>query len=159
MKQFLGFVYFLLVSFVVAALGALATNPEIEGWYRSLVRPQWTPPNAVFGPVWTVLYLLMAISAWLVWSTVGLRRGFVPLLWFHVQLLLNVSWSWIFFHFHQPGWAFVEILCLWVAIALTALHFFRIRRLAAALLAPYLAWVTFAAGLNFAIWRLNGGGL
>lgn len=157
MKHILGLAYFLVVSFSAAALGALATNPEIDGWYRSLVRPEWTPPDAVFGPVWSVLYLLMAISAWLVWGAAGFQRPFLPLVWFHVQLTLNVLWSWIFFHLHQPGWAFLEILSLWGAIALTIFYFFRIRRLAGTLMVPYLVWVTFAAGLNFTIWQLNGG--
>jgi len=159
MKHFLAFAYFFLISFAAAALGTLATNPEIDGWYRSLVRPQWTPPDAVFGPVWTALYLLMAISAWLVWRAAGLQRAVLPLVWFHVQLTLNVLWSWIFFHFHQPGWAFLEILCLWGAIAVTIFHFLRIRRLAGMLMMPYLAWVSFAAGLNLTIWQLNPGGL
>lgn len=136
-------------------LGAIATTPEIDGWYRTVAKPTWNPPNSVFGPVWTTLFVMMAFAAWLVWRPAGFIAAKVPLLLFTVQLALNVAWSWIFFGRHQPGWAFVEIVFLWAAIAVTMRAFFLRSRLAGWLLVPYLAWVSFAAVLNFAIWRLN----
>lgn len=136
-------------------LGAMATTPEIDGWYRTIEKPSWNPPDAVFGPVWTTLYIMMAVSAWLVWRTDKAIASKLPLSLFGVQLLLNVGWSWIFFHFHQLGWAFAEIIVLWLAIVATTLAFFRVSKLAGALMVPYLAWVSFASVLNFAIWRLS----
>lgn len=146
--------FFVLLCLGVGGLGALAMTPEIPGWYRSLVKPSWNPPAAVFGPVWTTLYVLMAIAAWLVWRTEGPRPG-RPLMWFFLQLLLNLAWSWIFFYFHQPGWAFADLVLLWGALAVTTFRFVRAVPLAGWLLVPYLAWVTFAGALNLAIWRLN----
>ncbi len=118
-------------------------------------RPEWAPPSSVFGPVWTVLYALMGIAAWLVWRerhTPGSRRA---LLLFGAQLVLNTLWSWLFFAWHQGGLAFLDIVVLWLLIVLTIVDFWRIRPLAGALLLPYLAWVTYAAALNLAVWRLN----
>lgn len=109
----------------------------------------------MFGPVWSTLFVMMAVAAWLVWRPAGFISAKVPLLLFTVQLALNVGWSWIFFGLHQPGWAFVEIVILWAAIAVTLRLFFQRSKLAGWLLVPYLAWVSFAAVLNFAIWRLN----
>ena len=136
-------------------LGAIATTPEIDGWYRTLAKPTWNPPDSVFGPVWTTLFILMAIAAWLVWKREGFKHAAVPMTLFGVQLALNVSWSWIFFGMHQPGWAFVEIVILWLAIVATTVAFFRSSKIAGWLLVPYLAWVSFAAVLNFTIWQLN----
>ena len=139
----------------VGIVGAGFTAPAIADWYRSLERPSWTPPDWLFGPVWIALYALMAVAAWLVW-----RQGRVPGVWtagalFGVQLALNAIWTPIFFGLRQPGWALLDILLLWAAILLTLVAFARVRPLAAGLLAPYLAWVTYAAALNFALWRLN----
>jgi len=147
-----GLVGWLALCYGAAVLGGLATPGE---WYESLSRPSWTPPNAVFGPVWTVLYGMMALAAWLVWKEKGFTGARVALTLFAVQLALNVGWSWIFFGLRSPGAAFAEIVLLWGAIALTMVAFWRIHRAAAILLAPYLAWVGFAAVLNFEIWRLN----
>jgi len=144
---------FLVLCFAVAGLGRLATTPNIPNWYADLAKPSWTPPDWVFGPVWSVLYLSMAVAAWLVWRE---GNALVSLILFAVQLALNAAWSWLFFRMHSPGAAFVDIVLLWVAIAATTAAFWR-RSLAAGLLfVPYLAWVSFAAVLNFAIWRLNG---
>jgi tryptophan-rich sensory protein len=139
----------------VGIVGAGFTAPAIADWYRSLERPSWTPPDWLFGPVWVALYALMAVAAWLVW-----RKGRVPGVWtagvlFGVQLALNAIWTPIFFGLRQPGWALLDILLLWAAILLTLIAFARVRPLAAGLLAPYLAWVTYAGALNFALWRLN----
>jgi len=151
-RALLGLTGWIFLCFSAAALGGLATPGE---WYRSLAKPPWTPPDQVFGPVWTVLYGTMAISAWLVWRQEGVRGARLALGFFLAQLALNVLWSWIFFGWQKPGWAVIEIAILWFAIAVTAVMFSRIRRAAGFLLAPYLTWVTFAAALNFEIWRLN----
>lgn len=154
-RRWLGLFGWIGLCLGAASLGAWATTPEIDGWYRTLAKPSWNPPNWVFGPVWTTLFLMMAIAAWLVWKPSGFKAALRPLSYFLVQLVLNVAWSWIFFFAHAPGWAFVEILLLWLAIGVTAASFFQNQKVAAWLLLPYWAWVTFAAFLNFAIYRLN----
>jgi translocator protein len=153
--RWLGLAVFLAVCLGAGGLGAIATTPEIDDWYRTLAKPAWNPPGRVFGPVWTTLYLLMGIAAWTVWKPAGFRAAARPMTLFGVQLVLNVCWSWIFFGLHQPGWAFVELVILWLAIVATTVTFFRRSHLAGWLLVPYLAWVSFAAVLNFTIWRLN----
>lgn len=124
-------------------------------WYESLVKPAWTPPSVVFGPVWTALYIMMGTAAWLVWRRAGFSGAAVVLGLFIAQLVLNTLWSWIFFGLRNPGAAFIEIIVLWVAILAVLIGFWRVRTAAGVLLLPYLAWVTFAAGLNMQIWRLN----
>lgn len=153
--RLIGLCVSLLICLTAGGLGAIATTPEIDGWYKTVTKPTWNPPNYVFGPVWTTLFVMMAIAAWLVWRPAGFKAAKVPLFLFAVQLVLNVAWSWIFFGLHQPGWAFAEIVTLWLAIAGTARAFFRRSRFAGWLLVPYLVWVSFATVLNFAIWRLN----
>ncbi len=153
--RWIGFAVFLVICLGAGGLGAIATTPEIDGWYKTVAKPTWNPPNYVFGPVWTTLFAMMAIGAWLVWRRAGFVAVRVPLLLFSVQLILNVSWSWIFFGLHQPGWAFVEIIILWFAIIATMTSFFFYSTVAGSLLIPYLVWVTFAMVLNFAIWRMN----
>ena len=148
-------VIFIVVCLGAGGLGSVATTPEIDGWYRTLAKPSWNPPDYVFGPVWTALYILMAIAAWLVWKPAGLKAAALPLSLFAVQLLLNVAWSWIFFGLHQTGWAFAELVILWLAIIATMITFFHRSTLAGWLLVPYVAWVSFAGALNFAIWRMN----
>lgn len=142
----------ILIAFLAALIGGLA-GPD--SWYSGLTKPAWNPPNWVFGPVWAVLYTTMGVAAWLVW----LRRGATPvqtaLTLFGVQLILNALWSWLFFGWHRPGVAFAELALMWVAILATMVTFWRVRPLAGWLLLPYLAWVTFAGVLNFALWRLN----
>jgi translocator protein len=152
-KEWLGLLVSLVTCFAVAGLGSLATTPNIPTWYATLNKPTWTPPNWAFGPVWTVLYGMMAVAVWLVWRKAGWNMAVTI---FAVQLALNLAWSFIFFGFHQPGLAFLEIVMLWLAIAATVLMFFQVSPVAASLLIPYLLWVSYAAALNFAIWRLNG---
>jgi len=151
----LGLVGWLAVCFGAAALGSLATAQGVDTWYATLRRPAWTPPNWVFGPVWTALYLMMAVAAWRVWLTGPWRRTAWPLGLFAVQLALNVVWSVLFFGLRMPGAALVEIVVLWIAILATTVAFFRYSRLAGTLLIPYLAWVGYAISLNFGLWRLN----
>lgn len=153
--RWLGLVVFMVICLGAGGLGAIATTPEIEGWYKTIAKPSWNPPDYVFGPVWTTLYVMMAVAAWLVWKPKGLKAAALPLSLFGAQLALNVAWSWIFFGMHEPGWAFAEIVILWLAIVRTMVAFFRRSKVAGWLMAPYLAWVSFASVLNFTIWRLN----
>jgi benzodiazapine receptor len=147
----------LIVSIAVclgaALVGSLMTMPALRPWYAGLRKPTWTPPNSLFGPVWTALYIAMAIAAWLVWRQVGLTAA--PMKFFLLQLLLNVAWSGLFFALRSPGWAFGDIVLLWLAILATSMEFWRVAPLAGWLLVPYLVWVSYAAALNFSIWRLN----
>jgi tryptophan-rich sensory protein len=143
---------------VVAAIGAYFTITGTGSWYMDIDKPSWNPPSWVFGPTWTILYVLMGVAFFLVWKervrTTGKRAAMIA--WV-VQLLLNVFWTIIFFNRHAIGWALVEIAALWLAIVLTIILFLRVNRTAALLLLPYLAWVTFATILTSAIWKLNGG--
>jgi tryptophan-rich sensory protein len=126
-------------------------------WYASLTKPSWNPPNAIFGPVWSVLYVLMAVAAWLVWRKAGFSGAGAALSLFVVQLALNALWSYLFFGQHRPDLAFYDIIALWAAILSVAVLFWRVDHVAGGLIMPYLAWVTFASYLNFVIWRLNSG--
>jgi translocator protein len=137
-------------------VGALFTGAAVETWYPTLRKPAWTPPAAVFGPVWTFLYVLMAVAAWRIWRRRAAPGAPAALSLFGAQLLLNTAWSGLFFGLRQPDWAFFEVVLLWLAVLATALVFGRQDRKAGWLLAPYLAWVSFAAALNLAIWQLNG---
>ena len=154
--QVFGLFALLIICFSVAAIGGLATAPNIPSWYAGLAKPSWTPPGWVFGPVWSVLYLTMAVAAWLVWRQNGLAKASVPMTLFGVQLVFNAVWSWLFFWLHSPGAAFLDIVLLWTAITATTVIFWRRSALAGLLFVPYLLWVSFAVALNFSIWRLNG---
>ncbi len=147
-----GLIGWLLLCFAAASLGALFMPGE---WYAGLHKPAWNPPGWIFGPVWSALYTMMAVAAWLVWQRGGFAVQRKPLGWFLVQLVLNAVWTPLFFGLHRPGVAFGEIILLWLAIAATLLAFRPVSRAAAWLLAPYLAWVSFAAVLNGTLWRLN----
>ena len=145
----------LILTFGAAAIGGVATGTSVNSWYLELAKPTWNPPGWVFGPVWTLLYTMMAISAWLVWRAAGWKRARLALGLYLVQLALNSLWSILFFGLQRPDWAMAEILALWCAIAATTAAFYRHSRLAAGLMIPYLAWVSFAAVLNYSIFRLN----
>lgn len=143
------------VCFAVAGLGGRWTAVEVAGWYRTLARPSIAPPDWLFGPVWTLLYALMAVAAWRVWlASPGPARSW-GLALFLVQLALNLAWSSIFFHRHAIGMGFAEVLLLWAAIGITTVVFAHSAPFAAWLMAPYWAWVSFASVLNGAFWRLN----
>jgi tryptophan-rich sensory protein len=148
----------LAITFVAAAIGA-AASINAAAFYGELAQPSWAPPSSWFGPVWTVLYAAMGVAAWLVWRRAGFREAPAALTLFLVQLGLNALWSWLFFGWHRGALAFADILLLWVLIVLTVISFWRVRPLAGALLVPYLLWVTFAAALNYSVWRLNPGSL
>ena len=155
--RWIGLVVFVAVCLGAGGLGAMATTPEIDSWYKTIEKPSWNPPDYVFGPVWTTLFVMMAIAAWTIWKQDGFQKTATPLTLFFLQLALNVGWSWIFFGFHQIGWAFAEIIVLWLTIVMTTIAFFRRSKIAGWLMMPYLAWVSFASVLNFTIWRLNTG--
>ncbi len=146
----------LFIAFTVAVglAGGQVTVPNIASWYVHLAKPSFTPPDGIFMPVWTTLYVLMAIAAWQVWRKTGFRSS--PLGLWLIQLGLNFAWSFIFFGAHALLAAWLEMIVLWLFIAATLAGFWRVDRLAGLLLVPYLAWVSFAGVLNFTIWRLNG---
>jgi tryptophan-rich sensory protein len=146
---------FLAACFAAAGVGGWLTARSVGDWYQQLARPSWTPPDWVFGPVWSLLYLLMAVAAWLVWRSGSLEKVRWPLILFAVQLALNVAWSAIFFGLRSPGWALAEILLLWGSIGATIIAFWGRSTGAALLMIPYWLWTTFAALLNFAIWSRN----
>jgi len=143
------------MCFGAAFIGSIFTTPSVPSWYAGLIKPSWTPPDWVFGPVWSALYLMMAVAAWLVWRRGGLASAALPITLFMVQLGLNVTWSILFFGFRMPGVALGEIVILWFTILVTMIAFWRANPIAGYLLLPYIVWVTFAAGLNFALWRMN----
>jgi len=151
-RDVLGLVAFVLLCFGVSVFGGMVTAPAIREWYAALAKPSWTPPGWVFGPVWTLLYPLMAVSGWTVWRE---GRSRIAVLLFLLQLALNATWPWLFFGRRRPDWAFFDIVALAVVLVATIVAFYRVRRRAALLLVPYLAWVVFAGALNFAVWQLN----
>lgn len=144
----------LAASFAAGAVGAAATV-DAPSFYAQLSRPSWAPPAWVFGPVWSTLFVLMGVAAWLVWRSPGPRR--TPLGLFALQLVANALWSWLFFAWHRGALAMAEILVLLVLIAATAVAFWRTRRVAGLLLVPYLLWVGFASLLTWTLWRSNPG--
>jgi translocator protein len=146
---------FLFICLGAGSLASWLTARGVKEWYPSVRKPPGTPPSWVFGPVWTALYVLMAVSAWLVWCDYGWRGGRSALLLFFAQLGLNVAWSGIFFGARLPGVALAEILILWLAILFNIVVFHWLTPIAASLLLPYLLWVTYAGYLNFGIWTLN----
>jgi translocator protein len=153
-KQGLGLAGWLLASFVTGGIGSAASINAAD-FYGQLTQPSWAPPAWLFGPVWSVLFVLMGISAWLVWRTHGFRGAGAALTLFGAQLVANALWSWLFFAWRQGAFALAEIAVLWLLILATIIAFWRLHRLASLMLTPYLAWVSFAAALNFALWRLN----
>jgi benzodiazapine receptor len=155
-KQWVGLAGWLVVSFIAAAIGGLA-SAAAGSFYQGLERPAWAPPASLFRPVWTVLYILMAIAAWLVWREGGFGRRREALVLFLTQLGVNALWTWLFFAWRQGALAFAEIVLLLALLVATILAFWRVRPIAGALLLPYLAWVTYATALTYSVWRLNPG--
>lgn len=148
-----------LLAFLVLTLGVgfaagMVTAPAVAGWYQTIAKPSFNPPSWVFAPVWTTLYLMIAVAAWRAWRVVGVS-SIAMLLWF-VQLALNFAWSFIFFGMHDIAHALIDVAALWIVILATLIAFFRIDRPAGWLFVPYLAWVSFAALLNWELFRLNG---
>jgi translocator protein len=151
-RQYLVLAGFLLLCLGVGGLAGWATSQAVVDWYPTLVKPSWQPPPWLFGPVWTVLYAMMAVAAWLVWRVGNARAA---LMLFGGQLLLNLAWSFLFFGARSPGLALLDIGALWLAIAATIFAFAFKSRIAAYLMVPYLCWVSFASALNASIWSLN----
>ena len=146
---------FLAATFSAGAIGSLATMENVKTWYPSLAKPAWTPPGTWFAPVWTALFLAMAVAAWRVWRrTQGETRTRIAWL-YAAQLVLNALWSVLFFGLRQPGLALVEIAVLWLVLVITLVRYWKIDRFAGALWTPYVLWVSFASALNAAIWQLN----
>jgi len=153
-SQLVGLLVSLLVSFAAAAIGAMASI-EAASFYATLAQPSWAPPAGVFGPVWSVLYTLMAVAAWLVWRSRGSTKAALGL--FVAQLAANALWSWLFFAWHRGALASAEVLVLELLIVCTAVAFWRISRLAAVMLVPYALWVGFASLLTWSVWQRNPG--
>lgn len=146
----------ILIPLLVGTTAGLFTSAGVKGWYAVAAKPSFNPPNWIFAPVWTTLYILMGISLYLVWKSnaaKSVKQTAITL--FAVQLVLNFFWSFIFFSLQQTGWALLEIAVMWLAILLTILWFAKISKSAAWLLVPYICWVSFATVLNFYIWKLN----
>ena len=139
----------------VEILAGWMTSYGVSTWYQSLIRPSWTPPDWLFGPVWTFLYLSMGVAVWRVWLLTPTPERRAAFLLFYFQLILNLLWSGFFFALRRPGLGFIDIVLLLFAILATLMVFIRLDRWAGWLLAPYLVWVGYAAALNFSIWRLN----
>lgn len=150
----LGLVAWLVTVALAAGLAAIA-SVDASAFYGRLERPPWAPFAGYIGPIWTVLYLLMALAAWLVWRERGFAAAPVALTLFLVQLVFNALWSWLFFEWRLGGWAFADIVVLTLLVVATTIAFWRIRPLAGVLLLPYLAWLVFAAVLNYRVWQLN----
>lgn len=154
MRDVVALAVFLGAAFVVAAVGSVVTISSLDPWYAGLDKPAWAPSGAVIGAIWTVLYALMGVAAWLVWRQVGWTAS-PALVLFGVQLALNAGWSVLFFGLQSPAAGLGGIVALWVAILFTLILFWRVAPVAGVLFVPYLAWVSIAGGLNFLIWQMN----
>lgn len=152
----LGLAGWLAASFLTGGIGAIA-SANAGSFYLQLVRPAWAPPAWLFGPVWSVLFILIGVAAWLVWRSHGFHGASLALKIFIAQLVANAAWTWLFFVWHHGAIALAEILVLWCLIAATIAAFWRLHRLAAVMLVPYLGWVSFATALTLSLWRLNPG--
>jgi tryptophan-rich sensory protein len=155
-KKIRQFVICLLIPLLVGLVSSLLTTPSIASWYLTLNKPEFTPPNWLFGPAWTVLFILMGIALFIIWTKGRNHKKFTTALGiFSLQLIFNFFWSLIFFSWHRPDLAFLEIIVLWLLIAINIYYFYKINKTAGWLLVPYLLWVSFAAVLNYAVFRLN----
>lgn len=153
--KYINLIISILIAQAAGFLGSMFTVPNIPTWYAGLTKPDMNPPNWIFAPVWTTLFVFMAIAAWLVWRRRAQTGAKPALLVYGVQLACNVLWSYLFFGQHNPGLAFAEILVLLALIATTTVLFWRVSRAAGILMISYIAWVSFASYLNFSIWQLN----
>jgi tryptophan-rich sensory protein len=146
---------FLVLAFAAAGIGAAATSTSVATWYASLHQPSWSPPNGIFAPVWTALYIAMAVAAWRAWQLGPPTAGRRTVSLYSAQLTLNALWSILFFGLRRPGAAFIDVCVLWALLLVMLVRFWRTDRLAGLIWLPYLAWVSFAAALNLAVWSLN----
>lgn len=154
MKQSLKIIISILIPLIVGGVSAAITASEIPTWYLTLNKPSFNPPNYLFGPVWTTLYILMGISWYMISKTTADRKSKLVVIYI-LQLILNFLWSIIFFGFHAPFMALIEISLLWITILVMIINFYKENKVAGLLQIPYLLWVSFATTLNFAIWQLN----
>jgi tryptophan-rich sensory protein len=146
----------IIICLGVGSLSGYLTGSEMNTWFRTIQKPDWNPPGFLFGPVWTLLYLMMGIALWIVWkSEVTKLKKNIAILFFSIQLIFNFLWSIIFFKYHSPFYALLDIILLWLTIIITMFLFRPISKRAFYLLIPYICWVTFATALNYAIWQLN----
>lgn len=157
MNKWIKLIVSIAVPVAVGVTSSLFTTPEINGWYKTINKPSWQPPNWLFGPVWTTLYIMMGIALYLIWNSnhIPARKKRHAIIVWVVQLILNFFWSFIFFNQHQFGWALAEIILLWIFILLTIFAFAKISKAAAWLLVPYISWVSFATILTYTIYELN----
>lgn len=155
MKPVIKFIIAVAIPLTVGSISGYVTSSSVDNWFTTINKPSFNPPNWLFAPVWTTLYILMGISLYLVWQKNATHSKTRAILMFGIQLFLNFLWSIIFFGLHEPGWAFVDIVVLLFSIILTIVEFRKLSKAAAWLLLPYILWVAFATALNFAIWRLN----
>ena len=153
--KWLKLIFAILISQLAGIIGSLFTITSTNSWYTTIIKPSFNPPNWIFGPVWTLLYLLMGISLYLILTTKKSKNRKIGLYLFFTQLVLNTLWSILFFGLQSPLFAFIEIIILWLAILLTIIYFYKINKKASYLLIPYILWVTFAAILNLSIYSLN----
>jgi translocator protein len=144
----------ILLPLALGSIAGFATTQNIPTWYAFLNKPFFTPPNYLFGPVWTSLFIMMGIASYLIWKTNHENKK-RALLIYSIQLALNFSWSFVFFQFHALGTAFIVIIAMWLAILTTIIFFSKINKIAAWLLVPYILWVSYASALNFAVWQMN----
>ena len=151
----LALVVLMLLSILAIAVGGFLTSLSVSDWYLTLNKPAWNPPNWIFGPVWTTLYIMMAITAWLVWIEKDRPLVRSAMVAYGLQLFLNVCWSGMFFALENPLLGVIDIVLLWIALAWTLERFWKVKQVATFLMVPYFLWVTFAMVLNFTIWRLN----
>jgi len=147
-------IIFILVCNLIGSLGVIWTSPN-SSWYMNISKPKFNPPSWVFGPVWTLLFTLMGISLYLVWTSPSSKIKLIALVLFGIQFLFNIVWSYLFFGLNKPLWSFVEILFLLGFIFATIFYFIKVDKLAGYLLIPYFLWVSFASFLNYSIWKLN----
>ena len=155
-KQTLGLIGWIILCFGASAAGAIASI-QAKSFYANLVQPNWAPPGWLFGPVWSTLFALMAISAWLIWRDGGFVKNRSALTLFIIQLIPNILWSWLFFAWNKGAYAFADIIVLWLLIVATVISFWRTNKLAGVMLIPYLLWVSFASFLCYSTWQLNPG--
>ncbi len=147
----------ILLCSMAGFLGSIFTTPQINSWYTTLIKPDWNPPNSWFGPVWTLLFILMGVALYYIWEELSSKRkaAKAAMFIFYIQLVANILWSALFFGLNNPGLGFIWIIILWLLILVTIVKFWQVKKIAALILLPYLFWVSFAAYLNYTIWQLN----
>ena len=156
MKPIVKLIISIAIPLAVGSISSLFTASSVDGWFTTIQKPSFNPPNWIFAPVWTILYIMMGIACYLVWEMDALKKiKNTAIILYSAQLALNFLWSFIFFYAQQPGWALVEIIALWLMILLTIIWFGKVSIIPAWLMIPYICWVSFATILNFYIWKLN----